>query len=47
MMETSPPEDVKPGNTTETLKLTFSAPHRGKFKRKFTFILVSLTVIKH
>lgn len=33
MMETSPPEDVKPGNSTETLKLTFSAPHRGKFTR--------------
>ncbi|CAG00431.1 unnamed protein product, partial [Tetraodon nigroviridis] len=30
MMETSPQEDVKPGNATETLKLTFSAPHRGK-----------------
>ncbi|KAM7374491.1 hypothetical protein PAMP_007146 [Pampus punctatissimus] len=28
MMETSPQEDVKPSNSTETTKLTFSAPHR-------------------
>ncbi|KAE8287435.1 Mothers against decapentaplegic-like protein 9 [Larimichthys crocea] len=28
MMESSPPEDVKPSNSTETIKLTFSAPHR-------------------
>ncbi|XP_077402584.1 mothers against decapentaplegic homolog 9 isoform X1 [Vanacampus margaritifer] len=28
MMESSPQEDVKPGNTAETTKLTFSAPHR-------------------
>ncbi|KAL6098702.1 smad9 [Pungitius sinensis] len=28
MMETSPQEDVKPSNSTETLKLTFSSPHR-------------------
>ncbi|KAK1882877.1 Mothers against decapentaplegic like 9 [Dissostichus eleginoides] len=27
MMETSPQDDVKPNNSTETLKLTFSAPH--------------------
>lgn len=31
-MESSPPEDVKPSNPTETIKLTFSAPHRGKIK---------------
>lgn len=29
MMETSPQEDVKPSNSTETPILTFSAPHRG------------------
>ncbi|XP_019725084.1 mothers against decapentaplegic homolog 9 isoform X1 [Hippocampus comes] len=28
MMESNPQEDVKPGNSTETTKLTFSAPHR-------------------
>ncbi|XP_061660155.1 mothers against decapentaplegic homolog 9 isoform X2 [Syngnathoides biaculeatus] len=28
MMESSPQEDVKPGNSTATTKLTFSAPHR-------------------
>uniref|UniRef100_A0A668VS64 Mothers against decapentaplegic homolog n=1 Tax=Oreochromis aureus TaxID=47969 RepID=A0A668VS64_OREAU len=28
MMETNPQEDVKPSNSTETPKLTFSAPHR-------------------
>ncbi|KAF6716266.1 Mothers against decapentaplegic-like protein 9 [Oryzias melastigma] len=27
-METTPQEDVKPSNSTETTKLTFSAPHR-------------------
>ncbi|XP_057677762.1 mothers against decapentaplegic homolog 9 isoform X2 [Corythoichthys intestinalis] len=31
MMESSPQEDVKPGISTETTKLTFSAPHTGKF----------------
>ncbi|XP_051902323.1 mothers against decapentaplegic homolog 9 isoform X2 [Hippocampus zosterae] len=30
MMESNPQEDVKPGNSTESTKLTFSAPHRGK-----------------
>lgn len=33
MMESSPAEDVKPDNAVETIKLTFSAPHRGKFNR--------------
>lgn len=28
-METNPQEDVKPSNSMETPKLTFSAPHRG------------------
>lgn len=33
MMESSPPEDVKPSNSTETIKLTFSAPH-SKFTQQ-------------
>lgn len=33
MMESSPSEDVKPNNAVETIKLTFSAPHRGKCNR--------------